>query len=174
MKKGDVEIYRDRGSEYPSINVKHYGSFDSDKVVDKLKCSEEQAEKALQFAWESACSAFWEDVEGYAIEVWGSGRVKVYGLGRSGGHLCVYGLPSVESWDAVELGRWAKFEKMVKAELKNRTDPEAIMEDIEMNEWYKDGSEQYNFFEGKDGVSNSIPDLKAAAIKAGFGPGVRK
>jgi hypothetical protein len=39
---------------------------------------------------------------------------KVYSDGRSGGWLVVHGLPDVETWDAIALGRWAKFNKMIR------------------------------------------------------------
>lgn len=41
-------------------------------------------------------------------------HVTVYGLGRQGGHCCVDGLDDIESWDAIALGRWAKFAKAVR------------------------------------------------------------
>ena len=42
-------------------------------------------------------------------------RPKVYAEGRSGGWLVVDGLPSVDTWDAVALGRWRRFERYVRA-----------------------------------------------------------
>jgi hypothetical protein len=42
-------------------------------------------------------------------------HVQVYSAGRSGGWLVVSGLPDVESWDAIALGRWVKFEEEVRA-----------------------------------------------------------
>lgn len=42
-------------------------------------------------------------------------HVQVYSEGRQGGWCVVHGLPDIESWDAIALGRWARFEKAVKA-----------------------------------------------------------
>lgn len=41
-------------------------------------------------------------------------HVQVYSEGRSGGWCVVHGLPEIEEWDAIALGRWARFEKGVK------------------------------------------------------------
>lgn len=41
-------------------------------------------------------------------------HVQVYSDGRSGGWLVVHGLPDVETWDAIALGQWAKFNKLIR------------------------------------------------------------
>ena len=40
-------------------------------------------------------------------------HVQVYSEGRSGGWLVVSGLDDVESWDAIALGRWARFQRQI-------------------------------------------------------------
>ena len=71
------------------------------------------------------------------------------------------------------LGRWSRFARMCQAEVEYRSKAETVREDIEANEWAKPGSELFNFYEFADGHNESIPDLKAAAVAAGFGPVVR-
>lgn len=42
-------------------------------------------------------------------------HVQVYSEGRQGGWCVVHGLPDIEEWDAIALGRWARFAKGVTA-----------------------------------------------------------
>lgn len=160
--KDDVEFHSDgfgrRGN--PAINVKVRNMPRVADVVAQFNCSEEQAEKALQFAFDSACRLFWEDMPELASEIFGL-NLKVYSEGRSGGWYVVHGLPNIESWDAVMLAKWHKLEKAVKAEVQYRTSKEETLADIEANDWWKDGSEQYNFVDTALGV-RCIADLKAA------------
>src|SRR5271157_2744811 len=99
------------GPKHPAVNVKVYGPCFVEKCAEHFVCSVEIAEKALGFAWDSACEAFWEywqdqtgDLEnglygsleyayfpGYTVEV--------FAEGRSAGWLEVHGLPPVEDWD---------------------------------------------------------------------------
>lgn len=69
------------------------------------------------YGWrgEAARDAF-EDADYYAGEVWPC-AVRVEQGGRSGGWLEVSGLPPVDEWDAVALGRWRRFERCVRAEV---------------------------------------------------------
>lgn len=74
---------------------------------------------ASQWAFDAAC----EDGARYAIDL--AGEVfgaafgahadrdrRVWQTGRSGGWLYVEGLPDVETWDAIQLGKWSRFAKM--------------------------------------------------------------
>ena len=174
MKKLDVETHGEHyGKQYPAINVKvyHYPSYDI--VIEKFKCSKETAERAITFAYESAQEIFWDDVESWAKEVFG-GHVEAYAQGRSGGWLVVHNLDPIESWDAIMLTKWASFEKRVKDDIKCRCELSYVLEEIESNEWYKDGSEAYNFVDTKEGSHKCIADLKQEAIKQGFGSIIRK
>ena len=42
-------------------------------------------------------------------------HVNVYSAGRSGGWLVVDGLPDIDTWDAIDLGVWRRFDKAVHA-----------------------------------------------------------
>lgn len=173
--KSDVDTHSGGyGSrQYPAINVKVYHFVSIYKVVDKFGCSEDQAERALQFAFDAAQERFWHDfAQEYAEDVFKE-SVKVYSAGRSSGWLIVDKLPDIETWDAIMLGKWRKFEKGVKREIEYYTSPEYVLDNIEANQWYKDGSEQYNFVDLANGKSACIADLKSQAIEAGYGAVVR-
>ena len=162
MKKSEVEQYYDRGISYPSINVKarNFGQ------------GLELSEQAYEYAFEMACQEFWEGAEELANEIFG--KVKVYSAGRSGGHLIVDDLPSIEEWDAPMLSKWAKFQRGIMENLKAFTDADYIRDMVKSNRWDEDGAEKFNFQEKNDGSSVCIVDLKRDAIKAGFGAVVRK
>ncbi len=170
--KNDVELYSERYDRpLPSITVKVY-RFGHGLDNEKLKCSESTFENAMQYAFESTQQNFWESVQETAEYYLGKG-IKVYSAGRSGGHLTVDGLDPVESWNAISLTRWRRFEKAVLDEVKYLSSDEQVQESIECNRWNLDGAELYNFYEKKDGGCVCIAELKAQAVKAGFGPIVR-
>ena len=175
MKKSDIETRSDnRGYPpyYPTINVKVYKlGLDTAALVAKYGCDDATAERALQFAFESQQQQFWEQAEELAQSVFGS-HVKVYSSGRSGGWLIVHNLPDLETWDAVAVGRWARFAKRVRDDIAWRTSAETLGDDIDANEWCKVGAEAYNFVETENGP-RCIADLKAEARAAGFGPVIR-
>ena len=159
---------------HPAVNIKihGYGFPGTDEVVERFGCTEKQAEKALGFAFDSAVVDFWDQAQEVAHEVFGK-EAEAYAEGRSGGWLVVHNLPDVESWDAIRLSTWRGFEKQILSIVKDLTSPAVVLDNIEANQWWKEGSEQYNFSDTKEGTI-SIPDMKAKAIAAGFGAVVRK
>lgn len=122
------------------VNVKAYNFTDVDAVTDRFGCSEATAQKALEMAFECQQESFWEtyDSEEMAYFFPGNRNAQVYSAGRSGGWLVVEGLPDVEDWDAVMLGRWRRFEIAVNANVKYLTSDEQVLELIEINEWAMD------------------------------------
>lgn len=68
------------------------------------------------WTYEAARDAF-EDCADYAADCFPDHSPRVEQGGRSGGWLEVSGLPPVDEWDAVALGRWRRFERMVLAEV---------------------------------------------------------
>ena len=71
-------------------------------------------------AYEMAAGDGWEQAKEYAGEIWTEhwmGTPKIYSDGRSGGWLVAHDLPDVEDWDAIAVGRWAKFARYVQATL---------------------------------------------------------
>jgi hypothetical protein len=172
--RDSVETHNEHyGKVRPAVNVKVYHLPSAFKISDHFKCSEEIAEKAGGFAFDSACEQFWSEAQGIFDDVYGPHVATIYSEGRSGGWLVVDGLDSIENWSLMQLNKWHSFESRIKAEIKYRTSQEVIFEDIEANEWTKDGAEPFNFIQFEDGHSESIPDLKAKAIKSGFAPVVR-
>ena len=176
FKKTDIEIHSD-GYGYhggnPDVNVKVYRvDCDTSDIVEKFGCSEAQAQKALNFAFESACESFWDywadTTGGNENGLTGSSeyayfpgeRVEVYSEGRSAGWLVVHGLPPVEDWDAIMVSRWAKFQKDVLADVHHRLHKETMLEDIEANEWWKERSSRYNFSETDKG-NVCLADVRA-------------
>jgi len=165
--KSDIERHTDGGygTYYPAVNVKVYSmGCTIQDVVDRFNCSDDVAEKALQFAYEMECESFWEywqDTSGcFENGLHGSPeyayfpgeKVRVYGAGRMGGWLIVQGLPPVEEWDAIMVARWNKFQKAVKEDVKYKMGKDVLLEDIEANQWYKPGSSQYNFADTDKGT----------------------
>lgn len=164
-RKDDVETHGERynRTQYPAVNVKCYSFPSCWKIADYLKCTPEQAEKAGEFAFESAQEQFWENVQAYADECFGKGKTKVYSAGRSGGWAVVEGLPTIESWDAIQLGKWRKFETGLKSSVKYLTSFETFAKNIESNRWHEIGAEKYNFLD-TNGETACIVDLKQSAI----------
>jgi hypothetical protein len=71
-------------------------------------------------AQEMAAEDGWEQAKEHAEEIWTEhwmGTPKIYSDGRSGGWLVAHDLPDVENWDAIAVGRWAKFARCVQATL---------------------------------------------------------
>ncbi len=156
MKKRDIQTRNGK----PAINVKCYFFPTFNQVVEEFNCSGDVAEKALEFAWESAVEGFWQDIKEVA-EFYFTGRnVEVWQDGRSGGWLYVDGLPDIESWDAIQVSQWSRFVKSVKEDIKYRASWESVKEMIEANEWTKEGSEKYNFVDTPSGVK-CLADLNA-------------
>jgi hypothetical protein len=173
MKKSDVTVRYERGVYRPAINVKVYKlGLDAGTLADERKCARATAEQALQFAFDSQQQQFWEQIEETAREIFGS-HIRVFSDGRSSGWLVLHNLPDVETWDAVALGKFAKFEKLVRADIAWRTSAETLREDIDANEWCKPGAELYNFVDTPNGP-RCIADMKQEAIAAGFGPVIKR
>jgi hypothetical protein len=146
MKKSEIEFHSDNNwrSKNPAINVKVYKFLSAEKVIEKFKCTREDAERALGFAFESAQERFWDDIEGTAKEIFGK-EIQVFSEGRSGGWLTVHHLPQVEDWDAILVNKWSRFAKAVEEEIAHLTSEENVMDDIESNRWTEPMSERYNF-----------------------------
>lgn len=131
--KEDIEFHR-LGYGYnsvPAVNVKvHFWLEDAYKLFRKY---EPDANPHFTVEWieqhtpdddtdywmhlfSFACESGWEQIQGYAEEIWGKG-VKVYSEGRSGGWAYVDGIDTdVDSWDAIDLARWRRFAKFARAE----------------------------------------------------------
>ena len=181
---------------YPAVNVKVHGQFGPSvgEIAERFGCSEEQGGKALEFARESAQQSFWDywqddspyspikagnDFPGYFPGY----TVEIVCEGRSGGWLEVHGLPEwvddsetgSDNPDAPEhfrLAQWEAFEADVLADVAYRCSPEAVIEDIDANEWWREGSELYNFSDAHPGRTvaewNAVKDAAVKAAWEGF------
>lgn len=172
--KSDVQTHSDGTGwrqSYPALNVKLHNMFDGhvDAIQEKFSCSEKQAQIALDMAVDSSTERFWEDTQDTSDHFFGKTSATVYSEGRSNGWLVVIGLPSIESWDAIQLMKWRRFAKCIDQDIEYRCAINTIIEDIEANQWWKEGAEQYNFID-QNGETKCIADMKQEAIKAGFGP----
>ncbi len=161
--KSDVEFHSANyyAPYYSAVNVKVKGLYPLEyKIEDEFNCSEETAEKALQFAFDSACDLFWNDEAQSIADDTFDYDVKIYSAGRSGGWLIVIGLPDFDTWDAINLSKWHSFENKIKAEVNYLTSWEAMKDAIDANRWAEEGAEQYNFYEKSDGESFCLVDWK--------------
>ena len=171
MKKSQIQFHSDGFGRpaHPAVNVKCRHWPRASDIASRLSCTEGQADKASQFAYESACENFWEQIQDTAEYYLGK-SVKVYSEGRSSGWLVIHDLPDVDGWDALRVSAWDRFAKAVAADIAYRCQLDTVCESIEANQWHKDGAELYNFV--GDGVC--IADMKQQAIAAGFAPVIRR
>jgi hypothetical protein len=138
MKKADIDLYYDRnGRWHPSVNVKvndawRWSKFAQDVALgeggattDEAKrfeawCERHAEDSRLEWLFEAACESGWESASCDLDNVWGPHNgLKVESRGRSGGHLIVIGLPEIEEWDAIALGRWARYVRWQKLNVDN-------------------------------------------------------
>lgn len=156
------------GRRLPAINVKVRGAscyYDADKVAKHFKCDRATAEKALEFALDSAREMFWEDAQEEITERFGP-PAKVFSDGRSGGWLVVQGLLDVDCWEEGTCDtdspaeKWEEFEKWVREDIMARAqDVDGMLEKIDANRWAEPGAERYNFHDAK-GVTECAVDRK--------------
>ena len=138
--KEDVRLHSDQfggGNAHPAVNVKCYRPSLTDKIANKFACSEDVAQQAAEIAWDAACEEFWRywAEECDLADYFPGHSVEVYGEGQSHGWLVVHGLPPVESWNAVDLARWRRFEREVESDVEYRSSAEYALEAIEANGW---------------------------------------
>jgi hypothetical protein len=138
VKKEDVgRSYHQGRRGSPMLNVKadrfyHAAEAVREKYRDTFP--EAMVERAIEWAYESHVESFWKRAQEDAEAIWGSG-VRVFSAGRSGGWLVVERLPDVDTWDAIALGKWARFAKWRAGELSYLCGAEAALDTIEANGW---------------------------------------
>jgi len=114
----EVETYYNRGTYYPTVDVKLHvwadtipwdtlaEEFDNALEVKQWLADCENtkhrewgtlADRYLYAALEWAQESAWDDAREEAIDIFGS-HAKVYGEGRQGGHLVVHGIGQPEEW----------------------------------------------------------------------------
>lgn len=154
-RKSDVETHRQgyNSHGYPAINVKVYHTPVNEVRAHFPEATEEQIEKACEYAFESFQEQFWEEWQDNADKYFPTDRhVKVYSEGRSGGWLIVQGLRDIEDWDAIDLMRWRRFEVDVKRSVEWSCEAEQWIDMIEANQWIEPGAERFNMIDTPDGA----------------------
>lgn len=129
MRKDDVTFHAEMWrTARPAVNVKVWARVDSEEAIGAARREDSsldprfeawyreglERESFAESYWSFAIETGWEYLQSLAEDVFGPG-VNVYSEGRSGGWAVVDGLPDFESWDAVMLGRWARFAKRARA-----------------------------------------------------------
>ena len=146
-----MRLRYERNGEYlPAwdVKVRDSGVFDPDAIRKRFKCSQKQAEKAVQWAWEMRQERWWEDAQESAEYHLGKlhPNVKVESDGRSGGWCVLKGLPEIydknapieDSFDEETIKALAEFEKDILGEIEfNLSDRDGLEEDIDANGWCK-------------------------------------
>lgn len=143
--KEDIEYHADRNELRPAVNVKAYTSLadgyaqfrqnepDVDARFTPEWIEEHCSDDVLNGAFLGACEIGWETLNEEAREIWGHAQqrrqpayldrnnarkysVNVYSEGRSGGWAVVDGIDlDVAGWNAIALGKWARFSKVARA-----------------------------------------------------------
>jgi hypothetical protein len=140
MRKDDVEFHR-LGYGYdsvPAVNVKvswpqgqkrrelleeverETGETGFAGWAEEAQYGGELADEWPDWAFGAACEDAWGMLQTDAEEIFGAGT-KVYAEGRSGGWAYIDGMTAedVEGWDAIALGRWAKFARWARQQADN-------------------------------------------------------
>lgn len=135
MSKRIVTMHYEQGSgTHPAINVRVYGiALDAEQVAQTFGCDEDTAQHALGYAWDANVEAFRDAMQVECKEIYPD--AKMYSKGRSGGWLAVHGLKDVESWNAVDLSKWAKLERITRENVRYFSSAEALLDVIRINEW---------------------------------------
>ncbi len=101
----------DYREDMPGISVKAH-SFPHVSFFERLGLDEDTAGRVAEKTFEECCEYFWHEADKICLEIYGPVPT-VRRCGRSGGWLCVYGLPEVLSWRKIWRGRWYEFEKRI-------------------------------------------------------------
>ena len=129
--RDDVQTHY--GPDRPAVNIKVYRSVWDDAVWSEFERDADPDEDFAQWMQDNISdeqldACFWNVCE-WGVEYltgWATGSdaagdrlfpdhdVRIEQDGRSGGWLVVKGLPDLEDWDAVLLGRWRKFERIAR------------------------------------------------------------
>lgn len=162
MKKSDVEFHYEHGRRNPAVNVKHHLWIPDLIRKHRGNGTHEFSDDAGFWAWleerwdandyesmdgadEWARESCWEMAQELAEECWPTRSVIVYSEGRMGGWATVHNLPDIEDWDAIALGRWAKFERGVK-QIAHEEYPYQFVWNLHVNVWQHIRAERANTY----------------------------
>jgi hypothetical protein len=160
----DVDMYEGR----PSIDVKdlHNPHPYTDLIEERFKCTRRQAENAAEWAYDNARDEFWDDVKLVGVEILGVSAFDIEGWGRSGGHLVVNNYLLTDE----NFAKWQKFEEAVIEIYKELSDPDHILDQVDVNRYAEEGAERSNWRLVAKSDGTKIPvcviDIKKVADKA--------
>lgn len=111
----------------PAVNVKVYANV-THGIVEEVNRDHGYAADGPDLEWvesqledspdwfDSACEFESEYLREWGAEIFAEAghRVKFWHEGRSGGWIVAKGLPDLEEWDAILLGKWRKFERIAR------------------------------------------------------------
>lgn len=119
--KADVTFHSDgvgrRANPAINVKVRNWGYHDVDLMRDEPALDLEQCDAIIQSVYERHAVRFWDNAKLQVEILFGRGYT-VYQEGRSGGWMVVHGLPDVEEWDAVMLGKWRSLESWAERYIK--------------------------------------------------------
>lgn len=101
----------DRHLDMPGISVKSY-NFPRTWFFESLGLDEGTAGPVCEKVFEECSAYFWLEADKICQDIYGP-SANVMQAGRSGGWLCVDGLPEVTSWRKIWRGKWYDFEKRI-------------------------------------------------------------
>lgn len=152
MKKTEVTFHSDGmgyGRGNPAVNVKLHSLWEDCRKVAPQVAEENGYDPAdfsawverlidsdgdaFNSAWEWASSDAYEHLQEDAEEIFPHMGVKLYSEGRMSGWLVAHNLPDIEEWDAIMLGKWAKFVRYVKGYLE--VFPESLVSLLCINQY---------------------------------------
>jgi len=67
----------------------------------------------------------------------------------------------VSGHNRIDLAKWRKFERVIKAIIDDLTSWEHVRENIAANRWTEPSAHEYNFYESPDGHSECFVDMAA-------------
>lgn len=122
--KEDVTFHSEGfGRSRPAVNIKVRGywrdvplpnpEYDITNPAFSHEWIEENlSEDALADYFWLACESELEYYEGYAQEIFNDPKLKLYTEGRSGGWAVIDGIEDTDEWNAIDLAKWRKFERV--------------------------------------------------------------
>lgn len=175
MRKADIQFHSDGyRAARPAVNVKVYKGIETvdfkqfhDEADDGFTLEwirENVSDERLDSALEWACERAWEQVETDAQQIFGS-HVKVYSEGRSGGWAVVEGLPDFGSWDAIMVGKWARFARRARSIADDI--PYQMIDDLCFNVYIRDKEEATEEYVNAVSLNTWSAGLPASADDGG-------
>jgi hypothetical protein len=128
-----VTLPLDLGSSYPVGHPELIEHHKSDPRFTHEWVRTRVSDDVLDARFWQACESEVEFVIGEAEDIFSDYSITVQQTGRMGGWLEVEGLPDLEDWDAVLLGKWRKFEKLARTVADDI--PRTVLDSVYVNDF---------------------------------------